>query len=72
MGLLERDLEVWLCWRKNITELGFGVSEAQASSSGSLFLVSADLYIEHLTGSPAPHLSACHNASYHNDNGLNW
>jgi hypothetical protein len=34
--------------------------------------VSADLYIEHLTGSPAPHLSACHNASYHNDNGLNW
>ena len=46
--------------------VGFGVSEAQARSSGSLSVLPADPDVELSATSPAPHLPACH----HN-NGLN-
>jgi hypothetical protein len=51
--------------------VGFGVSNAQARSSVTLFLLPANPDVELSATSPASCLPACHHASCYDDNGLN-
>ena len=53
-----------------VTEVGFGISDAQVKPNASLLLPPADPCVELSATSLAPHLLMCQYASGHDDNGL--
>jgi hypothetical protein len=51
--------------------MGFGFQKLHSKPRVSLFLLLMDLDVEFSATSPAPCLPVCHNASCHDNNGLN-
>ena len=54
-----------------VTEVGFGISDAQVKPNASLLLPPADPCVELSATSLAPHLPEEHYAPCHNDDGPN-